>query len=83
MVIAGVVILADTQRITQVLNQLNEVDSVTTYGVYKDNHIVAVFEGDTPEHLENISDRITNNIPGVLGVFPAYVRSDEEIEESN
>lgn len=79
MEIAGVVILTDTRKTMQVLNDLNGMDRVTTYGVHKGNHIVAVFEGDSPEHLEEISNRITNNVQGVLGIFPAYVQSDEEI----
>lgn len=80
MEIAGVIILTVPTQTMYVLDHLNEMEGVTTYGVYKTNHIVGVFEGKTPGDLEKISNRITDLIPGVLGVFPAYVNSDEGVE---
>ncbi len=47
MPIAGVTIITDKSKTANVLNQLNKVENVTTYGVHKDNNIVAVFEGDS------------------------------------
>ncbi|MCK5033889.1 MAG: chaperone NapD [Calditrichia bacterium] len=83
MPIAGVVIIADKQKTMNVLNQLNTIENVTTYGVHKDNHIIAVFEGDTPSELEKMNDDIMNKIDGIYGIYPAYVNFEDEIEREN
>ncbi|HGY56525.1 MAG TPA: hypothetical protein ENK44_12520 [Caldithrix abyssi] len=82
MPIAGVVILTREEMTSQVLNQLQNVENVTTYGVHKNNNIVAVFEGQTPKELERINDKLINEVPGILGIYPAYVNY-EDVEEQN
>ena len=73
MPIAGVIILTTEERSMQVLDQLAKIDHITTYGIHKDNNIVAVFEGDSPKELEELSKKIIKEVPGILGVYPAYV----------
>ncbi len=80
MPIAGVVIIVDQKKTASVLNQLNSLDNVTTYGVHKDNNIIAVFEGDSPSDLEKMNDEISKNIPGIFGIYPAYVNFEEDME---
>ena len=82
MPIAGVVILTREEMTSQVLNQLQNVENVTTYGVHKNNNIVAVFEGQTPKELERINEKLINEVPGILGIYPAYVNY-EDVEEQN
>lgn len=77
MPVAGVVVMVVEQKGDAVLSALEEMEEVTTYGIHKKNYIVAVLEGDSSRHLEEISGRI-QAIDGVLGVFPAYVGFDEE-----
>jgi len=81
MPIAGVVIITDKQKTAHVLNKLNNIENVTTYGVHKDNNIVAVFEGDTTSQLEKMNDDIINRIDGIQGIFPAYVNFEDESAE--
>ncbi len=81
MPIAGVVIYTQPQKSMEVLEQLKQIDNVTTYGVHKGNNIIAVFEGKTSRELEQLSDRISREVPGVLGIFPAYVNF--ELDEEN
>ena len=82
MPIAGVVILTRSENTSQVLNRLQNIENVTTYGVHKDNNIIAVFEGHTPKELEKINDKLINEVPGILGIYPAYVNY-EDMEEQN
>ena len=78
MPIAGVVIVTTQEKSMQVLDQLKEIHNVTTYGVHKDNNIVAVLEGDSPKDLENLSKKIQNEVSDVMGIYPAYVNYEEE-----
>jgi len=81
MPIAGVVIITDKQKTAHVLNKLNNIEKVTTYGVHKDNNIVAVFEGDSPSELEKMNAKIIKQIDGIHGIFPAYVNFEDEFAE--
>ena len=77
MPIAGVVIQTEPLKAMDVLAQLNETPKITTYGVHKDFNIVAVFEVDSTSELEKLSQQITNDIPGILGIYPAYVNFED------
>lgn len=77
MPIAGVVILTDPQQTMDVLNRLNNMEHITTYGVHKDYYIVAVFEADSPAELEKVSKQVTEEVPGILGVYPSYVTFED------
>ncbi len=83
MPISGVVILTKADKTKQVLGALEKQQDVTTYGVHKDYYIVAVFEADTSGQLEAMSRDIQTNIPGVIGIYPAYVNFENEINKSN
>jgi len=83
MPIAGVVIITDKKKTMNILNGLNTIENVTTYGVHKDNNIIAVFEGDTPSELEKMNDDIKNKIDGIYGIYPAYVNFEDEVEQVN
>jgi len=77
MPIAGVVILTKEEKTLQVLNELQNVENVTTYGIHKDNNIIAVFEGQSPKDLERINDKLLHEIQGILGIYPAYVNYED------
>ena len=77
MPIAGVVILTESDKTEDVLIQLKKIDNITTYGIHKDNNIIAVFDGESIADLENINDRVLENTDGVVGIYPAYVNYEE------
>ncbi len=81
MAIAGVVIAAQPQKAMHVVEELNKTPQVTTYGVYNDSQIVAVFESDTANGLKKLSEKILKNIDGILGIYPSYVTFEDEMEE--
>ncbi len=78
MPIAGVIIVTAPEKSMQVLDQLEPIQNVTTYGVHKDNNIVAVLEGDSPKDLEILSKKIQEEVSEVMGIFPAYVNFEDE-----
>ncbi|HFE63331.1 MAG TPA: hypothetical protein ENK14_02805 [Caldithrix sp.] len=79
MPIAGVIVVTAPDKTQEILEQMNAFENVTTYGVYKGNHIVAVFEADSSKGLEKLSDNLTDRIPGILGIYPSYVNFEDEV----
>ena len=83
MPISGVVILTNPSQTQNVLEELQNIDNITTYGVHKDYNIVAVFEADSPKGLEELAEKV-QTIDGVAVVNPPYVNFeelDDDIEE--
>ncbi len=83
MPIAGVVIYTKNELTQDVLNKLDAMEQVTTYGVHKGNIIIAVFEGETSKELEQLTDNISKNVQGILGIYPAYVNFELDEESSS
>jgi nitrate reductase NapAB chaperone NapD len=78
MPIAGVVIVTAENEAEEALVKINAMENVTTYGIHKENNIVAVFEGESPKALERLNDKILKEVKGVLGVYPSYVNYEDE-----
>ena len=81
MPIAGVIIISAPNMADDVLIKLKRIKNVSTYGIHKENNIVAVFEGETTNELEHINNKILKEVDGVVGVFPAYVNFEDETEK--
>jgi nitrate reductase NapAB chaperone NapD len=79
MPIAGVIVLTETDASQKVLMALNQEENVTTYGVHRKGHIVAVIETGTSREMEKYTQELIDRIPGILGIFPAYVNYENEI----
>ncbi len=80
MAIAGVVIVTQREKTMRVLEKLNTTANVTTYGVHNDIQIVAVLESDSSKGLEKLSVELQEKIDGILGLYPAYVTTEDEME---
>jgi len=80
MPISGVVVLTKPALTQEVLEALQHIESVTTYGVHKDDNIVAVFEAKSEKGLEKIANEV-QAIDGVVMVNPAYVNFEELDDE--
>ncbi len=81
MPIAGVVVVTLPEKTSEVLQALKRLSQVTTYGVHKDNNIIAVLESESTSGLERLSNRISRSIEGVIGVFPAYINFEDEVPD--
>ena len=77
MPIAGIVILTAPGKADSVLSDLQALSQVTTYGIHKENNIVAVLETDTPAELKILSASIQDDIPGVMGVYASNVNYED------
>lgn len=82
MPIAGLIIMTQPDKADQVLDELKQVTEITTYGVHKENYIIAVLDTTTVEDLKVISTSILNDIPNVMGVYPSSVNY-EDLEPAN
>ena len=80
MPISGVVILIEPVNSKEIFNTLKKIDGVTTYGLHKERYIIAVFEAETTKELEAMSEQISKDIEGVIGVYPTYLHFEDEIE---
>ncbi len=83
MPISGVVILTQNEKTQPVLTALQKMDDVTTYGIHKGHYIIAVLEAENSKNLEALTRDIQENIEGVLGIYPAYVNFENELESEN
>jgi len=77
MPIAGVIIMTEPRSADQVLSELQAIDGVQTYGIHKQNNIVAVFDTNDAAELKNLSERIRSEISGVAGVYLSNVNYEE------
>jgi nitrate reductase NapAB chaperone NapD len=81
MLISGVVILTEKDKTEAVFEALQSRDGVTTYGIHKEFYIVAVLESETSKGLEALTNQISDSIQGIVGVYPAYINFEADIEE--
>lgn len=77
MPIAGVIIFTVPEQVDRVLSDLQEVKHVTTYGIHKDNNIVAVLETASASELKELSGTIKDKIPGIIDIYPSYVNYED------
>lgn len=81
MIIASMVVTTKTGMAEEVALQLKTIPNLTTHGIYKGDNIIVVMEAKKEEELLNMSRYIMNEFDGILGTFPTFVASEEEIEE--
>ncbi len=77
MPIAGLVIMTKPDKADEVLDELKQVSGITTYGIHKDNNIIAVLDTTSIEELKSTSLLILNDIPNVMGVYPSSVNYED------
>lgn len=77
MLITGIIVKTLPDKAEQTMQQLQAYPQVTTYGVYRGDNIVAVVEAEAAVELETLSRQIVEECDDALGVYPAYLTSDE------
>jgi len=77
MPIAGIVILTDPAKADKVLYELKQIPNVTTYGVHKENNIIAVLDTETGPELKEVTNRLQHEIDGIIGVYPSCVNYED------
>lgn len=78
MLIASMIVKVDPAMADRVKSELDEISGVTTYGIHKENNIIAVAEVQEVDELERLSKMILADCEGVLAVLPTFLGSDQE-----
>ncbi|MBN1300744.1 MAG: chaperone NapD [Melioribacteraceae bacterium] len=81
MIIASMIVKALPENIDEVVLKLNNIPNVTTYGVHKEENIILLIEADSEDQLKDLSRYINSEFEGILGTYPTFVASDEEMED--
>lgn len=81
MIIASLVVTTKTGMAEEVALQLKSIPNLTTHGIYKGDNIIVVIEAENEEDLVNMSRYILNEFEGILGTYPTFVASEDEIKE--
>lgn len=82
MIIASMIIKALPENIDEVVLKLNNIPNVTTYGVHKEENIIVLIEADSEDQLKDLARYINSEFEGVLGTYPTFIGSEEEMEEA-
>lgn len=81
MIIASMIVTTKTGMAEEVTLQLKRVPNLTTHGVYKGDNIIVVMEAEKEEELVNISHYIMNEFDGILGTYPTFMASEDDLDE--
>lgn len=81
MIISSMIIKALPENIDELVLELNNIPSVTTYGVHKEENIIVLVEADSEDQLKDLSRYINSEFDGVLGTYPTFIGSEEEMKE--
>lgn len=65
----------------EVALQLKRVPNLTTHGVYKGDNIIVVMEAEKEEELVNMSRYLMNEFEDILGTYPTFMASEDEVDE--
>lgn len=82
MIIASMIVKVLPENIDDVVLKLNNIPNVTTYGVHKEENIIILIEADSEDHLKDLAKYINSEFDGILGTYPTFIGSDEDVEES-
>ena len=77
MLVASMIVKVAPAHAQEVARQIGRIPGVSTYGVHKENNIVAVAEAHDETQLERLATYISENFEDVMGVYPTFVASDD------
>ncbi len=77
MIVASMIIKVKPEKAEETAKLISEIPSITTYGVHKEDNIIAVIEAETGKELESLSQSILREFENVLGLYPTYLTTDE------
>jgi nitrate reductase NapAB chaperone NapD len=83
MIIASMVVKAEKDKAENIALQLKRIPNISTHGIYKDENIIVVIEAEKEEELENLARYIMNEFDGIIGTFPTFMASDDDLDEQN
>ena len=82
MLVASMIVKTTPERAEEVARQLGRMPNVTSYGVHGEENIVLVAEAHDEAQLANLSRYILDTFEDAWGVFPTFVGSDADGDDS-
>lgn len=82
MIISSMIVTTQKGMAEEVALQLKTIPNLSTHGVYKGDNIIVVMEAEKEEDLVNMSRYIMNEFEGVLGTYPTFIASEDELIET-
>ena len=83
MIVASLIIKCDKEYVNETVIKLNKIPDVTTYGIHKENNIIALIEAESEVQLKELSRYISSEFEGVMGTYPTFIGNDDESEPLN
>ena len=80
MLVASVIVKCIPEYVDKIKSKLGEIENVTVYGVHNHENIVIIIEAEKEEQLEEITNIIRLEPEGVLGTYPTFISSEDDIE---
>lgn len=77
MVVAGVLIKIKSEEEKSIITELKKMNGVEAHGIKRGN-VAVVIESDMGRKIKKITEEM-KNIKGVVGVFPTYIHTEDEI----
>jgi len=81
MIIASMIVKTEKEKAEDIALQLKRIPNLSTHGVYKEDNIIVVMEAEKEEELVNMSRYIMNEFDWILGIYPTFVASENELDE--
>lgn len=82
MIVASMIVKTEPGKAEETVLKLKGIPNLTTHGVYKESNIIVVMEAEKEEELEHMSRYIMNEFGGIIGTFPTFIASEDDLEEA-
>lgn len=82
MIIASMIVKTQKDKAEEIALQLKRIPSVSTHGIYKEDNIIVLMEAEKEEELEHLSRYIMNEFDGILGTYPTFVASEDDLDKA-
>lgn len=83
MIVASLIVKCDKAHVNEIVIELNKIPDVTTYGIHKENNIIALIEAESEVQLKELSRYISSEFEGVMGTYPTFIGNDDLKEPTN
>lgn len=82
MIVASIIIKCDPEKVDEVALNVSKIPNVSTHGVHKGDNLIVLIEAESEEEIENFSRYIQSEYDGILGTYPSFISSEDELDEN-
>ena len=81
MIIASIIVKCDPEKIDEIALNISKIPNVSTHGVHKEDNLIVLIEAESEDELENFTRYIQSEYDGIMGTYPSFISSEDELEE--